>query len=255
MNKKWDRRNELLELIRGKGVVPVEWLAQKFGTSSSTIRRDLEALEKSEIVIRTHGGVSLSQGFSELVRPFDDRKQRMTEEKKRIAHRICQDIKEQSSVILDNGTTAWYIAKQLARRSGMRIATNSLRIAALLGATEKNDVMLAGGNYFIGNDDCIGSKTVEFFKDLYFDYAVITPDLILPGNGFFKISCFSADTAQAMKTAAKTVLVAADHSKMQGKGNFQCALYSEVAALYVDKGLASHDLDELRKEPFQLVLC
>lgn len=255
MNKKWRRRESLLEKIRGKGEVTVEALAEFFSTSASTIRRDLDTLEREEIIIRTHGGVMLSQGFTVLVKLFEDRKNIMAEEKKRIAKEVCKNIREHSSVILDNGTTAYYVARLLTKRSGMTIATNSLAIAGLFGSAEKDEVIISGGDYRARNNDCIGKKTVDFYKDMYFDYAVLTPDMIVPGNGFFKMSCHSADIASAMKEAAKEVMVACDHTKFLGSGNFRCAAREDISAIFLDDGLSEENLSAIHTEPYKIILC
>ena len=52
-----ERQSRLQQIVAQRGMADVETLAAELGVSSSTIRRDLEALEQQGLVKRTHGGV------------------------------------------------------------------------------------------------------------------------------------------------------------------------------------------------------
>ena len=51
-----ERREAILKLVQGQGAVYVPDLSQRFQTSSSTIRRDLEWLASRGELTRTYGG-------------------------------------------------------------------------------------------------------------------------------------------------------------------------------------------------------
>lgn len=253
--KKWGRRGTMLEYLKGRGEVSVDELAELFQTSSSTIRRDLSILEKEEMVVRSHGGVVITEGFTTLMKLFDERMHECAKEKSAIALEVCKRIPEGSSVFLDNGSTCYQVAALLSRRSGMRICTNSVKIAQMLGRAEKCDVMLAGGDYRDRNYDCIGQKTVDYIGQIHMDFAVLSADLIVPGRGFFKYSCHSADIAAAMKASASKVFVAADHTKMDTPANFLATGPAGVDILFTDTGISEEHLALLEKELYKIVLC
>jgi DeoR family fructose operon transcriptional repressor len=50
------RRKLLLELIAGRGFATLDELVRLVDVSESTVRRDLEALESTGLIKRTHGG-------------------------------------------------------------------------------------------------------------------------------------------------------------------------------------------------------
>lgn len=255
MSEKWDRRERLLEFIKKRGEASVEELASTLEISASTIRRDLDVLAKENMVVRTHGGVLLDQGFSSLVKHFDERKENNKEEKKRIAAQIDHSIPDNSSVILDNGTTNYYLAQAMAKRKGLTVVTNSVKIAQVLSASERNNVYLTGGEYRTRNYDCLGDAAVEYFSNIHFDIAVLNADLIEPNNGFFKKCCHSAMVSKAMIRAAKTVYMAADSSKFGGVGNFLCARPGDVDTLYVDSGISADQKRNLEHEYYEVKYC
>ena len=50
------RQDEILQMLEEKGSVTVQELTEKFRTSESTIRRDLNALHKKGALIKVFGG-------------------------------------------------------------------------------------------------------------------------------------------------------------------------------------------------------
>lgn len=255
MSEKWKRRELLLDFITGKGNISVENLSSKLGISTSTIRRDLDALEKEEIVVRTHGGVTIHHGFTTLLRHFDERKTFQMTEKKLIAEKIFEQLSDNISLILDSGTTAYYVAKLLVKRKNIRVATNSLKVAAAISASEKNTVFLSGGEFRPRNYDLIGEETVAYFNNIMFDYAVISSESIVLDNGFYRKCCTCAAVNRAMVRSAKTVFVVADSSKLVGSGNFKSADVEEVSKLFIDSGIDEQMLLKLSAQNFETVLC
>ena len=78
------RRESIKELLRSTGFVNVQELVTRFGVSSETVRRDLEAMEKDGLVRRIHGGaVSTQPLVSESA--YTLRRQIHTPEKQAIA--------------------------------------------------------------------------------------------------------------------------------------------------------------------------
>ncbi|WP_372377172.1 DeoR family transcriptional regulator [Vibrio natriegens] len=51
-----NRQNYIVDQVRKQGEVKVEELADKYGVSVETIRRDLNTLAKHNLLCRTHGG-------------------------------------------------------------------------------------------------------------------------------------------------------------------------------------------------------
>ena len=51
------RQSRLQELLARRGISDLDTLARELNVSQSTIRRDVDQLEKRQLVTRTHGGV------------------------------------------------------------------------------------------------------------------------------------------------------------------------------------------------------
>ena len=51
-----ERQKRIIESLKDDGAVWVSKLSQELGVTEETVRRDLEKLEKQELLVRTHGG-------------------------------------------------------------------------------------------------------------------------------------------------------------------------------------------------------
>ena len=60
------RQTEILEIARAEGKVIVETLAERFGVTVQTIRRDLTELSDAGKLDRVHGGAVIRSGVSNI---------------------------------------------------------------------------------------------------------------------------------------------------------------------------------------------
>src|SRR5690349_3426265 len=113
-----ERKTRLRELLSRRGMSDLDSLAAELRVSQSTVRRDIDEMEQSGLVQRTHGGVIWVGGDGKSgsgSRPyaFD---QRMTYElaaKAQIAKAARKLVQPGETILLDGGTTTFYFAEQL----------------------------------------------------------------------------------------------------------------------------------------------
>src|SRR5689334_8452662 len=109
------RRQELiLAELRVSRTIRVADLAEKFGTSTETIRRDLEELKAAELINRTHGGAtSLPMGGEPTL---SEREHVFVPERRRIAERAVGFLRPNDVVMMDTGTTTLEVARAMSAR-------------------------------------------------------------------------------------------------------------------------------------------
>src|SRR5699024_3892715 len=83
----------IVHTVSEKGSVRVTELSKLFGITAETIRRDLEKLEQSGKLIRSHGG-AVSVQEKQIDTPFFERETEQVSEKKKIAKIALEFIKE-----------------------------------------------------------------------------------------------------------------------------------------------------------------
>ena len=128
------RREDIRKLLHSTGFVNVQELVSRFGVSSETIRRDLEAMEKDGLVRRIHGGaVSTQPLVSEFA--YTMRRQIHTPEKQAIARVAADLVCDGDTLLIAPGTTTLEIASCLRQRTDLTVITNSLPAAMELAPT------------------------------------------------------------------------------------------------------------------------
>jgi DeoR/GlpR family transcriptional regulator of sugar metabolism len=171
------RHSLLVEATHKRGFLVVTDIAAELGVSDMTIRRDLIELERSGVLIRTHGGAvppdgAIRDAIDHQEPAFDARMRRNEEAKRRIAVCAAALLAPQHTVALDIGSTTHLLAGILADRTGLKFFTSSLRTAALL-AQAGREVHMPGGQIRGEEPSAGGPTALEQFERYWFDIAFI----------------------------------------------------------------------------------
>lgn len=146
------RHNSIKDLVVTTGFVNVQELAEKFGVTTETIRRDLEQLEREGLVRRVRGGaVSIQPVQVQNESAFTLRKESFAEEKQAIAELAAEMVYDGDTIIIAPGTTALEVAKKLKGKKDVTVITNSLPVAIELADVEGITVFCLGG--FVKSED------------------------------------------------------------------------------------------------------
>src|SRR6218665_3686812 len=121
------RQERIVEILRATPSITTVELAQRLGVSGETVRRELQTLADDGIVQKFHGGVSLHRDVQES--PFLLRLRSNVAAKRRLARQVSALLPDGASLVLDNSSTACFIAESLAERRGVPVGTPSLEDA------------------------------------------------------------------------------------------------------------------------------
>lgn len=207
-----ERRSEILRELMVNGKVVVSGLAERYGVTEETIRRDLERLEADGYAKKTYGGAVRNDDITSDL-PFTVRKQTNVEGKKYIAEKIGALIEDNNSLLLDSSTTALFTVKSIFSKKNLTIITNSVEI--LLDLPQNNDwnVISLGGNYQSDSKSFYGDGAQEAVGKYYADYAVISCKGLDTAKGITDTrEPFAQLKRRFIKSARKTIL-AIDHTK------------------------------------------
>src|ERR1700677_4072298 len=139
-----ERQSRLADLLARQGMSDLDSLSELLNVSQSTIRRDVEGLVQKGLVRRTHGGVIwVGDRTNTTVRPyaFDQRLSDHVESKRKIAKAAAGLVEPGQTILIDGGTTAYYLAEALVGAS-LQLVTNSLPIAELFLNDDKVELIL-----------------------------------------------------------------------------------------------------------------
>lgn len=230
------RQERIVEILRATPSITTADLALRLGVSGETVRRDLQAMADDGIVQKFHGGVSLHRDVQES--PFQLRLRSNVAAKRRLAQQVCALLPDGASIVLDNSSTACFVAEALAERHGLTVATPSLEVArALAQSGDRHTVMLPGGTLRSSDMTLAGANALRFATQLHPDYLIVSVASLSARGGCLDFDPFEVEFKQAVYPHAGTVIVVADASKFEAPGLITSLPWSSVQVLVTDRVL------------------
>lgn len=228
-----ERREQIFELVRRRGFVVIEALARRFGVSSQTIRRDINVLCNSHLLVRHHGGAGLAPGIVNT--DYAARRISQISEKEAIGEAIADYIPDGASLFMTIGTTMEIVARALSRKTGLRVITNNLPAASVLHPYAELEVSVPGGTVRSHNGGIVGAPAIQFVEQFRVDFAVMSTGAIEDDGTFLDFYADEVTVARVMMNNARRVLLAADSSKFSRRAPVRQGHLSEVSALFTDR--------------------
>jgi DeoR/GlpR family transcriptional regulator of sugar metabolism len=241
---KEERRNQIREILEKQGRVRVEELADRFGVSKMTIRRDLEALARDIKIERTYGGAIAPYQPQKLLEPsFPERINVNYEEKRLIAEAAESLILPGEKIFLSAGTTAYLLAQKLTRRQDLFVVVNSILIASLFVPYRNIQVLVLGGFLRHSELSLHGYLVHEALRSIHLDKAIIGIRGIHPERGLTNDTPHEIMTDRAVLGISDNIIVIADHTKF---GHIATSVTApvEVAKTIVTSSLAPREIVE-----------
>jgi DeoR family glycerol-3-phosphate regulon repressor len=241
------RRTAIVATVSRERVVRVSDLAEQFGVSLVTVRRDIEALDDAGLVQKIHGGAKLPGGVSTHEPGFELKSTLGTLEKQAIAREALLLVKEGMAVGLSAGTTTWALAKELSARKNLTVVTNSVKIADVFQeGGSRVSVILTGGER-TPSDALVGPIATQSVRSLHLDLLFMGVHGVDADAGFTTPNLLEAEMDRALIEAARKVVVLADHSKWGTVGISTIAAMEEVDEVISDDQLG-HEAQRVLRE-------
>lgn len=229
-----ERQDSILEWARQERHVEVEAIAQRFGVTPQTIRRDINKLCELGLLRRRYGGVSLPTTTNGTNSPIGDRQVRNIATKQMIARQIAASIPDDATVSLGVGSTCEQVARALIHHRSLKILTNNLSVAAALSSNADIEVIVSGGQYRHNDHDVVGPEVTHFFSSFVTDFGIISTGSMDLDNGLMDYDIREAEASRAIIANTRVRLLAADHSKWHLNAYCKVASFKYVDRFYTD---------------------
>lgn len=233
-----DRQNKILHFVQKHRVATVAELSKEFNVHEATIRRDLTKLENKKLLRRTHGGV-MAEDEVDSEPPFQEREITQLDDKQRMGEYAGNFIKNGDNIILDSGTTTIHIVDAILQKENITVITNDINIAAKLRFSEKNKVIVTGGNLFSQSYMLNGEITDRVLNELFVHTAFIATPAFHPKLGLSHFDDYLISAKKSMIRSSKRVVVIADHTKI-GK----VSLHKVAEVNEIDSVITTNKIEE-----------
>jgi DeoR/GlpR family transcriptional regulator of sugar metabolism len=258
-----ERQSRLRDILSRRGMCDLDTLAAELNVSQSTVRRDVEMLEQSGIVERTHGGViwigdrpvAAAQSNAPATGPyaFHQRMNYRADAKHRIAQAAARLVQPGQTILIDGGTTTFYLAQELLGRA-LQIVTNSLPIANLFLNDEHVELVLTGGAMYPRHGVLLGPMVESMLESIH------TKTLFLSvagihGGTLYNQNMLLVQAEQRMMEQAQEVVLLADSGKFGQQALSRLCPLSEIDVVVSDDALAPNHRDQIKAAGCQLILA
>jgi DeoR family fructose operon transcriptional repressor len=231
-------------------------VAEEFGVTTETVRRDLAVLERAGMLRRVHGG-AVPAGTLTLLEPgLGERHGTRSEAKRAIAAAAAELLPGPGgSVILDGGTTTAALVELLPGDRRLLAVTHCVPIAARLASAPGISLHLVGGRVRGVTQCAVGETAVRSLTELRVDVAFLGANGITPAHGFTTPDDAEASVKRAIVRAAQRVVVVADSSKLGREHLVRFAAVEDVDVLVTDADADPEEIAELEEAGLEVVLA
>jgi DeoR/GlpR family transcriptional regulator of sugar metabolism len=239
-----ERRRAIVDMVRTSGAVSLHDLAQAFGASEVTVRRDIRALEEQGLLDRRRGGAVWPGGYSQEP-TYEQKRIVAAEQKAAIAHLAATFVEEDDAVIIGAGTTTRELARRLVRLPHLTVVTNSLLVAQTL-AHSRAEVVVTGGYLRGSTYALVGTAAERSLTGLRVRRAFLSGNGLTRERGLSTPNMQAASVDQAIVESAQEVVVLADHTKVGSDTMFRTVEPGRIAHLITDDRTAEAEIEGFR---------
>ncbi|MCR5279208.1 MAG: DeoR/GlpR family DNA-binding transcription regulator [Lachnospiraceae bacterium] len=206
-----DRYAKIYEIIKEKRSVTVPYLTKQLYVSEATIRRDLENMEKQNLIKRTWGGAmipSLERDYPPFVR-----EQTNIEAKEKIAKIASRFLTNSCSIFMESSSTNIPLIPYIKNLKNIALITSSLRISRIAAENTSASIYLLGGQVYDGAI-LTGIQAVESVKQYHTDIMFFSCSGISASAGITSIEPKVLAVSQEMMKHTKKKILLCDTSKV-----------------------------------------
>jgi DeoR/GlpR family transcriptional regulator of sugar metabolism len=259
MGKKTDRLELILHELVSNGRLEVEMLSQQLKVNTSTIRRDLEQLERQGKLRRVHGGavpadtLSYSAYANELT--FQENINKHIEQKIRIADLAARQIRPGDTIALSPGTTTTYLARAIRNLqiNNLTVVTNAINIAMELSGLKDISLNLTGGLFLPDFFALVGPQAEQTLSEMYVAKAFVGVTGLTLEHGLTGPNQLEALTHRLTVQRARQSFVLADHTKLEQVALYRICPLNVVHTLITDDGAAPEILQNYKNAGLEVL--
>lgn len=248
-----ERVQAIVERVRRDGFQAIDSLAEVYGVTPQTIRRDVNLLCERGLLRRRHGGVEWPAASENLAYPA--RQVLNIEAKRQIATLVAREVPLSSSLFFGIGTTPEACARALAEHQGLRVMTNNLNVALAFSRNPSCEVIIAGGKLRTSDHDVIGGDAIGFFDRFSVDIGIYGVGGVDESGTLLDFNHEEVSMRQSLTQNCRQRFLVLDHSKFGRRATVRGGHISEASAVFSDRPLPSGIANRLAADGVRVVVA
>ncbi len=247
------RRDHIAQrLARGEAVVAGA-LAAEFSVSEDAVRRDLRALAAQGLCRRVYGGALPLGPVAPGARPLVARLHEDREPKLALARAAAGLVQPGEFVFLDTGRTNLLLAECLPEDQGLRVATNSVDIAAAVLRRGDLPLLMVGGSVDADVGGCVDASAVQAVAALAIDRCYLGACALSAPGGIGVHHHADALFKRALLAASRQCVAMLTADKLQARAPHRVAPSHRLHHILVPTGVPARVRAALRRAGSQVL--
>lgn len=244
------RHQILLDLLAQTGFVTVEQVMSRLGISPATARRDINKLDKSGKLKKVRNGAEAISEQRPRWTPMNIHQAQNLDEKVRIARAASQLIAPGESIVINCGSTAFLLGRELCGKP-VQIITNYLPLANYLIDQEHDSVIIMGGQYNRSHAITLSPHGSE--NSLYAGHWMFTSGKGLTAEGLYKTDMLTAMAEQKMLSVVGKLAVLVDSSKIGERAGMLFSQAGQIDVVITGKQADAAILKQLEDQGVSVI--
>ena len=236
-----ERQAKILEMLERDGKVLVKELAEIFGVTEDSIRKDLSSLELDGKLKRTYGGAVT---IEEKLQMTEAQRRRISdvEAKRKIAAAAVKLISPQDLIFLDISTISIAIAQILEKtETNYKILTNMVDVLVMLARNPKINLFFAGGQINQSRDGFSDVFNLEFISNFRLDISFIGAfGVDIKKNSLTSRDPLGGVHKSRMIEISKNSYVIAESRKIGVEGTYRFAALDKITGIITEAKLSEN---------------
>lgn len=241
-----ERRELILSMVKSKGRIFAKDLAEEFGTSIDTIRRDLTIMEEQGLLKRTHGGAIPLSKVRRLPVDTKLRYSEGTDHQNAVAKIAATFIEPGDTVFIGGASIHYVLLKYLPIDKNYTVVTNSLTIAEKLKPLSNIETYIVCGK-IKDEEGIVDILATEFIRSIRIDVAFITGGGISAKHGLSSATPEGAIFQRTVAEVARKKICLANFDKIGAEFFSKTIDTKDIDLLITDWEAPSNQLDKIQK--------
>ena len=194
-----ERQKKILDYLNKNRKATTKELSQLLDVSATTIRTDLNQMDKEKLITKTHSGAVYNDRSLDNIELtgrayiFDERALENRKEKEAIASKAIKLIKNHMCIYLDASSTCYTLGMKLSGFTKLTVITNGINLALALKDVPGITVILTGGIVTSVSSSIEGLLGEDLLTKIHTDIAFVSARGFSVENGLTDFSIYEAD--------------------------------------------------------------
>ena len=241
-------------------MLSIKALSKLLNVSTMTIRRDLEFLAGQNVVQFYHGGAVYNPHYPEKAASPNDYylpQQTMIhkDEKILIAQKAAELLSPQETIMLDSGTTIYYLSQILPENQNLTIISWSLNVIEELVRKPQNNILIQGGVYHPETQMFENNQGMDMIKNSRASKAFISARGLHFNLGITCPYHYEIETKRAAVKYSMENILLIDSSKFGKVCSAHLAEIGEFHVVITDSGIPPEYEEYIRSAGVKLIIA